>query len=154
VLNAKGEPVLESTMIFHDMRRSAVRNLERAGVSQAGAMKVTGHKTISVYQRYRIVNEADIRDALTRTEAAMSEQKERKIIALREREEAARNPDSAQPRTVRAEQSRGRRLNQGRRSRRVSRPSNTSSGGCSSRSVTGTSLVGDAGSHGGGSPFW
>ena len=84
VLNAKGEPVLESTMIFHDMRRSAVRNLERAGVSQAGAMKVTGHKTISVYQRYRIVNEADIRDALTRTEAAMSEQKERKIIALRE----------------------------------------------------------------------
>jgi len=80
VVNGKGEPVLE---------RSAVRNLERAGVSQAVARKITGYKTISVYQRYRIVNEADIRDALTRTEAAIAKQTERKMISLSEARRAS-----------------------------------------------------------------
>ena len=52
--------------IAHDFRRTAVRNLERAGVPRSVAMSVVGHKTEAIYRRYAIVDESMQRDAATK----------------------------------------------------------------------------------------
>jgi integrase len=60
--------------IPHDFRRTAVRNLEIAGVPRSTAMKMVGHKTQSIYNRYAIVDEGMLQDGATKLAALHAQQ--------------------------------------------------------------------------------
>ena len=60
----------------HDLRRSAVRNLDRSGVSAKIATAITGHKTRSVYDRYNIVADRDLTDAAQKMDRYLERKRE------------------------------------------------------------------------------
>jgi hypothetical protein len=59
-----------SGLIVHDLRRSAVRNLRMAGVSESEIMRITGHKTATVFRRYNIVSPDGVSAAMRKLETA------------------------------------------------------------------------------------
>jgi integrase len=62
-------------LLFHDLRRLAVRNMIRAGVPDKIAMQISGHKTARMLWRYNITNPPDIKDAGKRTERYLETQR-------------------------------------------------------------------------------
>ncbi|HUF43032.1 MAG TPA: site-specific integrase, partial [Verrucomicrobiae bacterium] len=65
----------------HDFRRTAVRNLERAGVPRSAAMEMVGHKTMAIYSRYAICDESMLKDAAAKLEILHQQESTAKVMA-------------------------------------------------------------------------
>lgn len=72
-------------LIMHDMRRSAIKNLLKMGVNEKVAMAISGHKTRAVFDRYHIVDAADVLEAMRKVQGRSVSESSVKVLPQRKR---------------------------------------------------------------------
>jgi integrase len=75
-------------LVPHDMRRSAVRNFRRAGLSEHEGMKLSGHETDSIYRRYDIISDDDLAESMNRVQEHLKKESENRNVVPLKKESA------------------------------------------------------------------